>query len=140
MFTYSLFYYFKYILIKNETSIKYIAQYFLDTALEIGYHPDMALSIIGETKYQNIDDDVINRFKENIIKSRALDTWIITSGLDEGVDELVGEAIDEDLNTNFLPVFGITPLEELSLKEEIINKPPDTDTVGAAFEIYKFIN
>jgi hypothetical protein len=54
-------------------------------------------------------------FQKNIIKSRSLDTWIITGGLNFGVDELVGKAIYQDLNTNFLPLFGITSLNKLSL-------------------------
>ena len=81
------------------------------------------MSIIGDTKYFKIDKEVKTAFNQLIRKARELDTWIITGGLNEGVDQLVGEAVDEDLNTTFLPLFGITDLNKLSLRDELINKP-----------------
>ncbi len=74
------------------------------------------MSILGEIKKAKIIDPLIkNLFQKNIIKWRSLGAWIITGGLNFGVDKLVGEAVDQDLNTNFLPVFGITSLNKLSL-------------------------
>ena len=100
----------------NKSSIE-AAKLFIGRALGIGigYCPDMVLSILGEMKYEIIDSFVKKLFQKNIIKSRSLDTWIITGGINCGIDELIGEAIDRDLNTNFLPVFGITSLKKLAL-------------------------
>jgi hypothetical protein len=86
------------------------------------YLPDIVLSIIGETKYQNIDFVTKNLFKKNLNKSRRLDTWIITGGFNCGIGELIDEAIDEDLKSNYLPVFGITSLNRLSFNLDSPNE------------------
>jgi hypothetical protein len=114
-------------LIQKETPVELISKYFVYKINNLNYRPDMVLSIIGNIKW--IDEEIKTLFKQSIIKSRILDTWILTGGINEGVDELIGEAIDEDLNTNFLPVFGITNLNKLSLKDELHKSSPQSNTV-----------
>ncbi len=81
-----------------------------------GYPPELILIFVGEIKKaEKIDPVIKNLFRKNVIKWRSLNTWIITGGLNSGVDKLVGEAVDQDLKTSFLPVFGITSLNKLSL-------------------------
>ena len=70
--------------------------------------PDLAFSIIGETKYQNIDFATKKLFKKNILKLKRLQTWIITRGFNSSVSEIIGDAINQDLNENSLNFFGIT--------------------------------
>lgn len=97
------------------------AKYFYHKALSIGYSPDLILSIIGKTKHHQISEQTKKAFRENIIRVRKLDTWILT-GFDDSVDRLVDEAIDQDLKTNFLPVFCIKSLEKLDVDGEILNQ------------------
>ncbi len=105
----------------NHVDLTEVSEYFFNEAVDLKYRPDLILSIIGDTKYLKIDEDVKTAFKKLIRTSRELDTWVITGGINESVDQLVGEATDEDLNTNFLPLFGITNLNHLSLKDELMN-------------------
>ena len=115
-------------MIKKETPIEITSKYFVNKIQDLSYRPDMVLSIIGDLKF--IDEEIKTSFKNNIIKSRVLDTWILTGGINEGVDELIGEGIDEDLNTNFLPVFGIANLNNLSLKDELTKSTSQSDLVS----------
>ena len=105
----------------NQVDLIKVSEYFFKEAADLKYRPDLILSIIGDTKYLKLDEEVKTAFKKLIRTSRELDTWVITGGINESVDQLVGEATDEDLNTNFLPLFGITSLNKLSLKDELMN-------------------
>ena len=76
----------------------------------------MILSILGGIKKAEIIDPLIkNLLQKKIFKSKSHETWIITGGLNSGVDKLVGEAVGQDLKTPFLSLFGITSLNKLSL-------------------------
>ena len=80
---------------------------------DIFYEPDIILDIFGETKYQDIDDDVIHKLKENIKALRALNTWILTDELNEGVNQLIDDAFDEDIyeyTSKLLPVIRMKPV------------------------------
>ena len=112
-------------MIEKETSVDEVVKYLIDEAIGIGYEPDLILSIIGETKHYKIDEKIKNIFKKSLIKSRSLDTWIMTGGANSGIDYLVGNAIDEDLNSNFLPLYGISSLECLAIKDELKHMPSE---------------
>jgi hypothetical protein len=71
--------------------------------------PKFILSIIGGTGNFRIDRETENAFKTGLMKvAKINDTWIITGAINTGVVKVVGEAVDEDLNSKHLIVLGIT--------------------------------
>jgi hypothetical protein len=71
--------------------------------------PKFILSIIGGTGNFRIDRETENAFKTGLMKvAKINDTWIITGAINTGIVRLVGDAVDEDLNSKHLIVLGIT--------------------------------
>ena len=88
------------------------------------------MSIIGGSNHFEIDHECEKAFKIGLMKTAKIsDTWIITAGIDDGIMRLVGDAVDEDSNSNNLTVLGITGRKKIygSYPQLKTNSDSDTD-------------
>ncbi len=105
--------YFKYICLKSNTECDLVIDHLYTEKDDFQNHlqlpkPKFIFSIIGGYKNFEIDKEIEKAFKIGLMKAaKTNDTWIITGGIDNGVMRLVGDAVDEDLNSNNLTVLGI---------------------------------
>ena len=103
----------KYICLQYNTEINLVVDNLYTEKDSLQNHlqlpkPKFIFSIIGGCKNCEIDKEIEKAFKAGLMKAAKInDTWIITSGIDNGVKRLVGDAVDEDLNSNNLTVLGI---------------------------------
>ena len=82
----------------------------------------MLLSVTGGATNFTISENIKNAFKHGLVKAaKTTDSWIISGGTDVGVMKLVGDAIEEDLNGQYLTAIGIAWYQRCALKEKLIN-------------------
>ena len=62
-------------ILDNQEDLTEVSEYFFKEAVDLKYRPDLILSIIGDTKYLKIVEEVKTAFKKLIRTSRELDTW-----------------------------------------------------------------
>jgi hypothetical protein len=69
--------------------------------------PEFILSITGGARDFKIDQESEKFFKTGLMKvAKIHGAWIITGGIDSGIMKIIGEASDEDSNSN-LTLLGI---------------------------------
>ncbi len=91
--------------------------------------PKFILSIIGGAKNFKLSDrdrETEKAFKSGLMKAAKMnDTWIITGGVNFGVMRLVGDAINEELNSNNIIVLGIAERKSIFGKYAEFRKKSD---------------
>lgn len=81
--------------------------------------PKLILSVTGGAKKFTIDEPTKVAFKLGLMKvARSTNAMIISGGTDDGVMKLVGDAVDEDLFGNEVPVLGIAVWGCVSFKDK----------------------
>lgn len=85
--------------------------------------PSVLLSITGGAADLSLSADLLEMFKEGLIKAaRSAHAWIITGGTDTGVMKLTGEAISVIDPAERPPCIGIVPFRMVTHNEDILNK------------------
>jgi hypothetical protein len=103
-------YHYKFIVLDYDTPSEKVINYLYtnrNDSLQIP-KPQFILSIIGGARDFKIDQESEKSFKTGLMKvAKIHGSWIITGGIDSGIMKIIGEASDEDSNSN-LTLLGIT--------------------------------
>ena len=84
------------------------------------------MSVTGGAQKFTIDNKTKNAFQRGLVKTaKTTDSWIISGGTNVGVMRLVGDALEKDINGQFLTAIGIASYERVALREKLFDKQND---------------
>jgi hypothetical protein len=103
--------------------------------------PQLLISVTGGAKNFSIDKKTKNAFMRGLVKAaKTTDSWIISGGTNVGVMRLVGDAIEKDINGQFLPVIGVASYKRLDLTNLKTKLYDNVNEYNKNIGVNKFIN
>jgi hypothetical protein len=134
-----------FIVVENESAlndIKTLSDYILkNTRFRL---PKLLISVTGGVINFSIDKETKNAFMRGLINAaKTTDSWIISGGTNVGLMRLVGDAIEEEFNGEFLPVIGVAWYQRLILENsrtQLYNGNNKDMGVNEILNVYFIIN
>ncbi|KAL5258667.1 hypothetical protein ACHWQZ_G009211 [Mnemiopsis leidyi] len=125
----------RYLRCQNDVEIEKLGDLFLKRwAIP---SPNLLISVFGgHSKFDSKKLPTVATIKEGLVKA-AKDTkaWLFTSGVDNGVSSLVGEAVASKRSfVNYIPVIGVNSWGAVYDNKELIEKPDEQGKFSAVYK------